>query len=159
MTGKSACHGAAAGELESWTVLSGVREYPMRVKCATLSWHTLMAALNKAQTVSTESDDRFVMQEPTTMAEEAQKTDERRPDGAPRALGADELEALRSASWRPSIRSTIRKFPVDIYELGLIYDINIDPAGNVGIKMTLTAPGCPVAGSMPGMVKDAVADR
>ena len=59
MTGKSACHGAAAGELDKLTVLSGVREYPMRVKCATLSWHTLMAALNNAQTVSTESDDRL----------------------------------------------------------------------------------------------------
>jgi nitrogen fixation protein NifU and related proteins len=46
MTGRSACHGAAAGELDKLTVLSGVREYPMRVKCATLSWHTLMAALN-----------------------------------------------------------------------------------------------------------------
>ncbi|HZF35815.1 MAG TPA: SUF system NifU family Fe-S cluster assembly protein [Candidatus Angelobacter sp.] len=59
MTGKGTCHGAAAGELDKLTVLSGVREYPMRVKCATLSWHTLMAALNKAQTVSTESDDRL----------------------------------------------------------------------------------------------------
>jgi len=59
MTGKATCHGAAAGELDKLTVLSGVREYPMRVKCATLSWHTLMAALNKAQTVSTESDDRL----------------------------------------------------------------------------------------------------
>ena len=59
MIGKSACHGAAAGELDKLTVLSGVREYPMRVKCATLSWHTLMAALDNAQTVSTESDDRL----------------------------------------------------------------------------------------------------
>ncbi len=60
MTGKSACHGAAAGELDKLTVLSGVREYPMRVKCATLSWHTLMAALNNVQNgVSTESDDRL----------------------------------------------------------------------------------------------------
>jgi nitrogen fixation NifU-like protein len=60
MTGRSACHGAAAGELDKLTVLSGVREYPMRVKCATLSWHTLMAALNKRQeNVSTEGDDRL----------------------------------------------------------------------------------------------------
>jgi nitrogen fixation NifU-like protein len=60
MTGKSACHGAAAGELDKLTVLSGVRDYPMRVKCATLSWHTLMAALDKRQEgVSTESDDRL----------------------------------------------------------------------------------------------------
>ena len=60
MTGQSTCHGAAAGELDKLTVLSGVREYPMRVKCATLSWHTLMAALDKRQDrVSTESDDRL----------------------------------------------------------------------------------------------------
>jgi len=60
MTGKSACHGAAAGELDKLTVLSGVREYPMRVKCATLSWHTLMAALdNRQKSISTESDDRL----------------------------------------------------------------------------------------------------
>lgn len=55
MTGRSACHGAAAGELDKLTVLSGVREYPMRVKCATLSWHTLMAALDDRRgNVSTE---------------------------------------------------------------------------------------------------------
>ncbi len=48
------------------------------------------------------------------------------------------------------------EIPVDIYELGLVYDIEIEPEGKVAIKMTLTAPGCPVAGSMPGMVQDAV---
>jgi nitrogen fixation NifU-like protein len=57
MTGKSQCHGAAAGELDKLTVLSGVREYPMRVKCATLSWHTLVAALDRAQDrISTEEE-------------------------------------------------------------------------------------------------------
>jgi FeS assembly SUF system protein len=96
------------------------------------------------------------MQEPTTLAEEAQKTDERPPDGAPRALGADELEALRLGIVEALHTVYDPEIPVDIYELGLIYDINIDPSGNVAIKMTLTAPGCPVAGSMPGMVKDAV---
>jgi nitrogen fixation NifU-like protein len=55
MTGKSLCHGAAAGALDKLTVLSGVREYPMRVKCATLSWHTLVAALDKKNVqISTE---------------------------------------------------------------------------------------------------------
>ena len=49
------------------------------------------------------------------------------------------------------------EIPVNIYELGLIYDLDIDPKGNVAIKMTLTAPGCPVAGKMPQMVRDAVA--
>ena len=48
------------------------------------------------------------------------------------------------------------EIPVDIYELGLIYDIGIEPEGKVAIKMTLTAPGCPVAGTMPQMVEDAI---
>jgi FeS assembly SUF system protein len=41
------------------------------------------------------------------------------------------------------------EIPVDVYELGLIYDIEIDPENRVRILMTLTAPGCPVAGSLP----------
>ncbi|HDL19548.1 MAG TPA: DUF59 domain-containing protein [Bacteroidetes bacterium] len=40
------------------------------------------------------------------------------------------------------------EIPVNIYELGLIYDIHIEDSGNVAITMTLTSPGCPVAGSM-----------
>ena len=45
------------------------------------------------------------------------------------------------------------EIPVDIYELGLIYEIEIDEEGHVDVEMTLTAPACPVAGSMPGTVK------
>jgi FeS assembly SUF system protein len=48
------------------------------------------------------------------------------------------------------------EIPVDIYELGLIYRLDIDAGGNVAIDMTLTAPGCPVAGEMPGAVEQAV---
>ena len=46
--------------------------------------------------------------------------------------------------------------PVNIYELGLIYTIDITPSNEVKVIMTLTAPGCPVAGEMPGWVADAV---
>jgi FeS assembly SUF system protein len=49
------------------------------------------------------------------------------------------------------------EIPVDIYELGLIYKVDIDDDRNVAIDMTLTAPGCPVAGEMPIWVHDAVA--
>ena len=91
------------------------------------------------------------------MAEEVRKTDDQSPVAAPaRTLDADELEALRLGIVEALHTVYDPEIPVDIYELGLIYDINIDPAGNVGIRMTLTAPGCPVAGSMPGMVKDAI---
>ena len=48
------------------------------------------------------------------------------------------------------------EIPVDIYELGLIYDIAVEPSGNVKIKMTLTAPNCPVAGSLPLEVEQKV---
>jgi FeS assembly SUF system protein len=48
------------------------------------------------------------------------------------------------------------EIPVNIYELGLIYDIDIQEGGVVQVKMTLTSPGCPVAGSLPGEVKDKI---
>ncbi|TYO88515.1 SUF system Fe-S cluster assembly protein [Oceanicella actignis] len=48
------------------------------------------------------------------------------------------------------------EIPVNIYDLGLVYRIAIDDENNVEIDMTLTAPGCPVAGEMPGWVADAV---
>jgi FeS assembly SUF system protein len=47
------------------------------------------------------------------------------------------------------------EIPVDVYELGLIYKVDINDEGFVDIEMTLTAPGCPVAGEMPGWVEDA----
>ena len=49
------------------------------------------------------------------------------------------------------------EIPVDIYELGLIYKIDVSEKNDVDIDMTLTAPACPVAGEMPGWVKEAVA--
>ena len=48
------------------------------------------------------------------------------------------------------------EMPVNIYELGLIYDLTVDAAGRADIRMTLTAPNCPVAGTMPGEVERAV---
>lgn len=49
------------------------------------------------------------------------------------------------------------EIPVDIYELGLIYEINIDNQNNAEVVMTLTSPSCPVAGSLPQEVEDKVA--
>lgn len=48
------------------------------------------------------------------------------------------------------------EMPVNIYELGLIYGVDIDDAGAVTVRMTLTAPNCPVAGTLPGEVERAV---
>lgn len=60
----------------------------------------------------------------------------------------DDLVAQLKTVFDPEI-------PVDIYELGLIYKVDINDAGHVDIDMTLTAPGCPVAGEMPGWVEEA----
>jgi FeS assembly SUF system protein len=48
------------------------------------------------------------------------------------------------------------EIPVDIYELGLIYEVKIDDENSTNIKMTLTSPACPVAGSLPGEVKEKI---
>jgi FeS assembly SUF system protein len=48
------------------------------------------------------------------------------------------------------------EIPMDVYEMGLIYDIRIEDPGVVFVRMTLTAPNCPVAGSLPGDVERAV---
>ncbi len=71
------------------------------------------------------------------------------PEGA--AVAAEEalVEALHGV-YDPEI-------PVDIYELGLIYELDIGKDGSIRIVMSLTAPGCPVAGEMPGQVAEAVA--
>ena len=61
----------------------------------------------------------------------------------------DDIVAALKTVYDPEI-------PADIYELGLIYKVDIDDERNVTIDMTLTAPGCPVAGEMPGWVENAV---
>ncbi len=78
--------------------------------------------------------------------------------------GIDEMDKDTTAA-EPTARDRIvaalktvydPEIPVDIWELGLIYRLDIDEAGNVELDMTLTAPTCPVAGELPGQVAQAV---
>ncbi len=64
------------------------------------------------------------------------------------ALEAQVIEALRTC-YDPEI-------PVDVYELGLIYGVDVDASGVVNIRMTLTSPACPVAGTLPPDVESKV---
>jgi FeS assembly SUF system protein len=48
------------------------------------------------------------------------------------------------------------EIPVNVYDLGLIYELQVDPAGKVQVRMTLTTPACPVAGSLPGEVRSRI---
>jgi FeS assembly SUF system protein len=74
----------------------------------------------------------------------------------PSAIPADELARLTDDIVASLKTVYDPEIPVDIYELGLIYKVDIDDDRNVAIDMTLTAPGCPVAGDMPGWVENAV---
>ncbi len=70
--------------------------------------------------------------------------------GSPEAKNLEQpvVDAIRTV-YDPEI-------PINVYDLGLIYDIDLGEDGSVGIRMTLTAPACPVAGTLPGEVERAV---
>ena len=72
------------------------------------------------------------------------------------ALPQAELDALTDQLIEKLKTVFDPEIPVDIYELGLIYKVDVSDDLDVAIDMTLTAPGCPVAGEMPGWVQDAV---
>jgi FeS assembly SUF system protein len=78
-----------------------------------------------------------------------------------RAFSASAIPAEELARITDDIISALKtvydpEIPADIYELGLVYKIDIEDDRTVKIDMTLTAPGCPVAGEMPGWVQNAV---
>jgi FeS assembly SUF system protein len=73
------------------------------------------------------------------------------------SIPPEELERLSSGIVAALKTVYDPEIPADIYELGLIYRVDIDDSRHVDVEMTLTAPGCPVAGEMPTWVEDAVA--
>lgn len=72
------------------------------------------------------------------------------------AIPADEIDRMTNDIIAALKTVYDPEIPADIYELGLIYRIDIEDDRSVKIEMTLTAPGCPVAGEMPGWVENAV---
>ena len=74
----------------------------------------------------------------------------------PSAMSKEELDELTDRIIAAMKTVYDPEIPADIYELGLIYNVDIDDDRFVAIDMTLTAPGCPVAGEMPGWVENAV---
>jgi FeS assembly SUF system protein len=93
------------------------------------------------------------------------------PEGGPPAPLPDEHplhtagminDPEQSAALRSGIGNALStvfdpEIPVNIYDLGLVYDVIVDRAGNVGIRMTLTAPACPAAQFLPEQVRKAIA--
>lgn len=100
----------------------------------------------------------------TLAAELRQEWEGRQPKAAPVAMAAAVAEGEESpetAALREYIIDVIKscydpEIPVNVYDLGLIYHIRIAPDGVVEVDMTLTAPGCPAAGVLPGEVEGKV---
>jgi FeS assembly SUF system protein len=96
------------------------------------------------------------------MSEKIQENEERdvapeAPAEAPAAAPEPEHDQLKDDLVAALKTVFDPEIPVDIYELGLIYRLHADEERNIEVDMTLTAPGCPVAGDMPGWVENAVA--
>jgi FeS assembly SUF system protein len=79
-----------------------------------------------------------------------------KPEVTASALPQQELDALTDQLVEKLKTVYDPEIPVDIYELGLIYKVDLSDEKDVVVEMTLTAPGCPVAGEMPEWVHDAV---
>jgi FeS assembly SUF system protein len=80
------------------------------------------------------------------------------PPSSPSSSSAASSSSTRSPLEQKVIDEALKKcfdpeIPVNIWELGLIYSVSASPEGAVDVKMTLTAPACPVAGSLPGEVE------
>ena len=118
--------GSEPPELGKLVAFGGVREFPIRVKCATLPWHTLRAAIEGRQgLVSSEAGID--------------------PEDIPNKQPLDWQEGLRKKIVGVLSQVYDPEIPVNLYDLGLIYDIEVEATGSVIVKMTLTNPACPMA--------------
>ena len=85
------------------------------------------------------------------------ETPETTTDAAPQNLNPAAAEAALEEAIVEALKTVFDpEIPVNIYEMGLVYDLHVEPDGAVQIKMTLTSPGCPVAGTLPIEVKNKV---
>ncbi|HWP99979.1 MAG TPA: SUF system Fe-S cluster assembly protein [Vicinamibacterales bacterium] len=83
------------------------------------------------------------------------------PPAGGESVAALEPDPLRTLELRPKIVEALStvydpEIPVNIYELGLVYDIVVDRRSVVGVRMTLTAPACPAAQTLPGEVREKI---
>jgi FeS assembly SUF system protein len=85
----------------------------------------------------------------------AEAAPETEGEAKPSAIPQDELDRITDELIQELKKVYDPEIPVDIYELGLIYKVDINDDRHVDIEMTLTAPACPVAGEMPLWVEDA----
>ncbi len=86
---------------------------------------------------------------------------QKEPELGSEAAGTPRLSAIEAITLQDKVIDVLRtcydpEIPVNIYELGLVYETKVDQAGDVYIKMTLTSPNCPAAGSLPAEIQEKV---
>jgi FeS assembly SUF system protein len=102
------------------------------------------------------SEDTNIEVRPEQLQAEAAASEAAQNSGQASVLPPEELEAFGNVLIAALKTVYDPEIPVDIYELGLIYKVDVADNKDVTVDMTLTAPGCPVAGEMPNMVRDAL---
>ena len=144
-----------AADLGKLSVLAGVREFPTRIKCASLAWHTMKAArrsrdrragIHRMTYLPTMTTGGLPEDSPANEVSQSTRRTSRPIRSKMDEIAPKVIEALKTV-YDPEI-------PVNIFEMGLIYDVIVDADGQVGVKMTLTAPACPAAQSLPVEVRD-----
>jgi len=93
--------------------------------------------------------EKFLTQDAENSVDDSRRDDESPTDNLQRAVLKEQVVQALKQIYDPEI-------PVNIYDLGLIYQLEIDGSGMARVEMTLTTPGCPVAHTFPGMVECAV---
>jgi FeS assembly SUF system protein len=78
------------------------------------------------------------------------------PSAAETTLNVSEVVALHDKIVEKMRTVYDPEIPVNIYDLGLVYEVKVEPSADVYVKMTLTSPGCPAAGTLPGEVEDKI---
>lgn len=102
-----------------------------------------------------DEDGTMSQSDETKAPEAAGAVEETAPGGVP-TLDLDRVAEMEGRVVHALKSCYDPEIPVDIYELGLIYDVDVREGGKVHVKMTLTSPACPVAGSLPGEVEQKV---
>jgi FeS assembly SUF system protein len=93
--------------------------------------------------------------------EENKRVSETGAEAGSAAIGVSVLNGLERIALQDKVIEALRtcydpEIPVNIYELGLIYEVRVEPSGEVNIRMTLTTPNCPAAASLPSEVEGKV---
>lgn len=143
-------------DTEDLEALEGVKKYPVRIKCAILSWNTLAEGIQAHQ--KGQSQATHVEGEEGSRPDLAFLLGETEPAPSNRPAAAEEpSEESPEGQLREALKKVIDpELNMNVVDLGLIYGISHGPEGNVKVTYTLTSPGCPLGPVIQGQIRSAL---